>query len=188
MVWSPLARIRAIAAALRKAPLGTPSPYAIPGQRTVSHSAHRWSSHSDSPNFPGAVKSKYTSKLDFVDRDHVIPTYRVLDKDGKVVSGAKLPNLTQDWATKVYKDMVTLNTMDMIMYEAQRQGRISFYMTNYGEEATHMGSAAGLHPDDVVFGQVRILLTPLSSCSEHLPWKGYLSSSFLIILWDLNYV
>ena len=34
--------------------------------------------------------------------------------------------------------------MDLIMYEAQRQGRISFYMTSYGEEATHMGSAAAL--------------------------------------------
>ena len=32
--------------------------------------------------------------------------------------------------------MITLNTMDMIMYEAQRQGRISFYMTSYGEEGS----------------------------------------------------
>jgi 2-oxoisovalerate dehydrogenase E1 component alpha subunit len=56
---------------------------------------------------------------------------------------------------KMYKDMVTLNHMDMIMYEAQRQGRISFYMTSYGEEATHMGSAAALTLDDVVYGQYR---------------------------------
>ena len=28
------------------------------------------------------------------------------------------------------------------MYDAQRQGRISFYMTNYGEEATHIGRYA----------------------------------------------
>jgi 2-oxoisovalerate dehydrogenase E1 component alpha subunit len=55
----------------------------------------------------------------------------------------------------MYKDMVTLNHMDLIMYEAQRQGRISFYMTSYGEEATHMGSAAALTLDDVVFGQYR---------------------------------
>jgi 2-oxoisovalerate dehydrogenase E1 component alpha subunit len=27
----------------------------------------------------------------------------------------------------------------LYMYDAQRQGRISFYMTNYGEEATHIG-------------------------------------------------
>ena len=42
--------------------------------------------------------------------------------------------------------MTMLNTMDKILYESQRQGRISFYMTNYGEEATHIGSAAALDP------------------------------------------
>lgn len=35
------------------------------------------------------------------------------------------------------------------------QGRISFYMTNYGEEGTHIGSAAALDPSDLVFGQYR---------------------------------
>lgn len=51
--------------------------------------------------------------------------------------------------------MLLLNTMDRIMYDAQRQGRISFYMTNYGEEATHMGSAAALSEDDLIYGQYR---------------------------------
>jgi 2-oxoisovalerate dehydrogenase E1 component alpha subunit len=32
-----------------------------------------------------------------------------------------------------------LNTMDKILYESQRQGRISFYMTNYGEEVWPAG-------------------------------------------------
>lgn len=36
-----------------------------------------------------------------------------------------------------------------------RQGRISFYMTNYGEEGIHVGSAAALSPDDLVFAQYR---------------------------------
>ncbi|ORY00138.1 Dehydrogenase, E1 component [Basidiobolus meristosporus CBS 931.73] len=44
--------------------------------------------------------------------------------------------------------------MDLILYEAQRQGRISFYMTSYGEEA-YIGSAAGLSSEDIVFGQYR---------------------------------
>lgn len=35
------------------------------------------------------------------------------------------------------------------------QGRISFYMTNYGEEGTHIGSAAALDSSDLVFGQYR---------------------------------
>ena len=51
--------------------------------------------------------------------------------------------------------MTSLNTMDKILYESQRQGRISFYMTNYGEEATHIGSAAALAEADWVYGQYR---------------------------------
>ena len=51
--------------------------------------------------------------------------------------------------------MTSLNTMDKILYESQRQGRISFYMTNYGEEATHIGSAAALADEDWVYGQYR---------------------------------
>ena len=56
---------------------------------------------------------------------------------------------------KMYKSMTLLNTMDRILYESQRQGRISFYMTNYGEEATHVGSAAALNSRDLVYGQYR---------------------------------
>lgn len=55
----------------------------------------------------------------------------------------------------MYKCMLLLNTMDKIMYDAQRQGRISFYMTSYGEEATHMGSAAALLDSDLVYAQYR---------------------------------
>ena len=55
----------------------------------------------------------------------------------------------------MYERMTLLNTMDRILYESQRQGRISFYMTNYGEEATHIGSAAAFKDDDLIFGQYR---------------------------------
>jgi TPP-dependent pyruvate/acetoin dehydrogenase alpha subunit len=55
----------------------------------------------------------------------------------------------------MYKDMTLLNVLDKILYESQRQGRISFYMTNFGEEATHIGSAAALNPKDLVYGQYR---------------------------------
>lgn len=54
----------------------------------------------------------------------------------------------------MYKAMVTLQTIDTIFYEAQRQGRISFYVTAIGEEAINVASAAALRMDDVVFPQV----------------------------------
>lgn len=34
----------------------------------------------------------------------------------------------------MYQTMTQLNLMDRILYDSQRQGRISFYMTNFGEE------------------------------------------------------
>lgn len=45
--------------------------------------------------------------------------------------------------------------MDTIMFEAQRQGRLSFYMVSAGEEAITVGAAAALGPDDVITCQYR---------------------------------
>lgn len=77
-----------------------------------------------------------------------------MDHTGTVLNPEHDPNLPKDLVLKCYKDMLTLHTMDGLLYEAQRQGRISFYMTHYGEEAM-IGSAAALSPHDVIFGQVR---------------------------------
>ncbi|CAF3869464.1 unnamed protein product [Rotaria sp. Silwood2] len=51
--------------------------------------------------------------------------------------------------------MTMLQTMDKILFQSQRQERISFYMTNHGEEATQIGSAAALDPTDLVYAQYR---------------------------------
>jgi 2-oxoisovalerate dehydrogenase E1 component alpha subunit len=71
----------------------------------------------------------------------------------------------------MYTAMVTLNVMDVILYDVQRQGRISFYMTNLGEEATHIGSAAALNPEDTVFGQYRE--------AGVLLWRGFTLDEFM---------
>jgi len=81
-----------------------------------------------------------------------IPTYRVLDGLGVPVEGAELPDITPEFARKLYEHMQLLPTMDNILYNVQRQGKISFYMTSYGEEATIIGSAAALANDDEVLG------------------------------------
>ena len=78
-----------------------------------------------------------------------------MDNDGDVIHAEHDPGLDGDHMVHMYKSMTLLNTMDKILYESQRQGRISFYMTNYGEEATHIGSAAALDPKDLVYGQYR---------------------------------
>jgi len=106
--------------------------------------------------FPGA-KAGYTEKLEFLQPDvyNGIPIYRVMDRNGVVFDNAHEPEIDSEELLKWYKSMTLLNTMDKILYESQRQGRISFYMTNYGEEATHIGSAASLDPKDLIYGQYR---------------------------------
>ncbi|XP_050310068.1 2-oxoisovalerate dehydrogenase subunit alpha, mitochondrial isoform X2 [Anthonomus grandis grandis] len=111
---------------------------------------------STEPNFPGA-KTSWTEKLQFTETDSYapIPVFRVMDRQGCVIIPDEEPQLGEETLLKMYKTMVVLNVMDKILYESQRQGRISFYMTNYGEEATHIGSAAALTLDDLVYGQYR---------------------------------
>ena len=52
--------------------------------------------------------------------------------------------------------MVSVRVMDTIFYEAQRQRRISFYLTFIGEEAIGVGSTVALSIEDVVFTEVNI--------------------------------
>lgn len=110
----------------------------------------------EKPEFPGS-RSTFTDRLELIDPEAYegIPVYRVMDRDGIVLAADQDPQLSQEVITKMYKMMTLLNLMDRVLYESQRQGRISFYMTNYGEEAIHGGSAAALESDDLVFGQYR---------------------------------
>jgi TPP-dependent pyruvate/acetoin dehydrogenase alpha subunit len=57
-------------------------------------------------------------------------------------------------AVKMYRNMVLLQTMDTLFYEAQRQGQFTFYVTTIGEEAINIASAAALSNDDIVYAQV----------------------------------
>ena len=106
--------------------------------------------------FPGA-KASYTENLEILQPDvtNGIPIYRVMDRYGKVFNSSHEPEIATEELQHMYKSMTMLNSMDKILYESQRQGRISFYMTNYGEEATHIGSAAALKSNDLVYGQYR---------------------------------
>ncbi|XP_015784403.1 2-oxoisovalerate dehydrogenase subunit alpha, mitochondrial [Tetranychus urticae] len=126
----------------------------------------------EKPAFPGS-RSKWTSQLEFIRSENYegIPVYRVMDREGKIIEPDGDPNLGQEMITKLYKGMTLLNTMDRVLYESQRQGRISFYMTSYGEEGTHFGSSAALRSDDLIFGQYRE--------AGVLMWRGFTLDQFM---------
>jgi hypothetical protein len=104
--------------------------------------------------YPGGVVP-FTSALGFrggtLGPETTIPCYRTLDGVGQALPEAQVPRpLPQALATRMYESMARLQTMDTLFYEAQRQGRFSFYMTSTGEECTVMGAAAALDPRDMV--------------------------------------
>lgn len=85
-----------------------------------------------------------------------MPTYRVLDQDGALVDKSReAPVVSDEELLKMYDDMLTVSVMDLIMFDAQRQGKISFYMVSAGEEGIAVGSAAALSPRDPIFAQYR---------------------------------
>ncbi|XP_065354853.1 2-oxoisovalerate dehydrogenase subunit alpha, mitochondrial [Calliphora vicina] len=125
-----------------------------------------------SSSFPGANapfvnKATFTMPTDY----SPIPIYRVMDRDGNIKDESQDPKLDKGVVQKMFRDMVLLNTMDKILYESQRQGRISFYMTNFGEEASHIGSAAALNMSDLIYGQYRE--------AGVLVWRGFTIEQFL---------
>ncbi|KAH9990807.1 thiamine diphosphate-binding protein [Russula vinacea] len=56
-----------------------------------------------------------------------LPTYRIIDGVGNVIEGAELPELDEQLARRIYRNMVLLPIMDNLLYNIQRQGKISFY-------------------------------------------------------------
>ncbi|KAK4429589.1 2-oxoisovalerate dehydrogenase subunit alpha 2, mitochondrial [Sesamum alatum] len=122
-------------------------------------------------DFPGG-RVTFTPQIKFISEstDKRVPCYRVLDDDGYPIPGSRFEQVDKETAVKMYKSMVTLQIMDHIFYEAQRQGRISFYMTSMGEEAVNIATAAALSPDDIILPQYRepgILL-----------WRGFTIEEF----------
>ncbi|PMD35269.1 dehydrogenase E1 component [Hyaloscypha variabilis F] len=106
--------------------------------------------------FPGAVDSKFTNAMQFElpATYPAIPTYRALSPDGDIIDSSFTPP-PDSLALSMYENMLSISIMDIIMFDAQRQGRLSFYMTSQGEEGTCVGSASALTKEDVIFCQYR---------------------------------
>lgn len=100
--------------------------------------------------------SQSIHKPKFISGDTLdIPIFKVLKQNGTLYPKVVEPELSQEFALKIYRDLVFIRVFDERMVNAQRQGRISFYMPCLGEEAASIGSAAALEAQDMVFAQYR---------------------------------
>lgn len=100
-----------------------------------------------------------------------IPMLQILQPDGSVHQDAELPEISQEMAQKIHKTMQYIRVLDDRMIAAQRQGRISFYLACTGEEASTIGSAAGLEPQDMIMSQYRE--------QGALAYRGYTTEQFM---------
>ena len=93
---------------------------------------------------------------DFLDpKASAIPTFSLLQQKGELYPTAKAPDLSKEKALKIHDTFLFIRALDERMLASQRQGRISFYMTEIGEEAADICSAAALKPEDTIFAQYR---------------------------------
>src|SRR6516165_1717307 len=80
---------------------------------------------------------------------------RVMDDDGQVVHPERDPALSGDELRRLFRVMLLVRTLDERMIRLQRQGRMGFYLTSLGEEATHIGAAHALRDGDWLFPAYR---------------------------------
>ncbi len=80
---------------------------------------------------------------------------QVLDEDGAVREGATVPDLDDETLVEMYRLMRLARHFDERAVSLQRQGRMGTYPPLSGQEASQVGSALALGPDDWVFPSYR---------------------------------
>ncbi len=95
-----------------------------------------------------------------------------LDAEGTLAPGA--PSLAKDTGEllKMYRFMTLARTFDTKAVNLQRTGKLGTYASCLGHEATHVGVAAAMQPDDVLAPVYREFGTQI--------WRGVKMSSILL--------
>ncbi len=78
------------------------------------------------------------------------PLYQAIDKDGKVVNEALIPDLTDDQLVELMSQMVWSRILDQRSTALNRQGRLGFYAPTAGQEASQLASHFATEKEDYV--------------------------------------
>jgi 2-oxoisovalerate dehydrogenase E1 component alpha subunit len=86
------------------------------------------------------------------------PVLQQLSETSALAEGADFfPGMPEEKIFELFKLMVKMQVLDTVLQDIQRQGRISFYISNFGEEAAQIGSISALKFEDEVWTQYREL-------------------------------
>ena len=101
----------------------------------------------------------------------------VLDENGQVREGARVPDLDDDDLVAMYREMRLVRHFDQRAVSLQRQGRIGTYPPLSGQEGAQVGSAHALADDDWLFPSYRehgaTLIKGFSLERTLLYWMGH---------------
>ncbi|KAJ9445954.1 2-oxoisovalerate dehydrogenase subunit alpha [Diplonema papillatum] len=122
--------------------------------RTLAFGGRRFKAQTAA--FCGIRESEFVCTPEFRRDCGGFPVLRQLNPDGTLESNVDMPFSAEE-ALKIYGCMVRSREYDMVMNDAQRQGRITFYCTNLGEEAASTASCAAMQPQDMIWPQYREL-------------------------------
>jgi pyruvate dehydrogenase E1 component alpha subunit len=81
--------------------------------------------------------------------------FRVFDDEGRVIHPEREPAVPPGDLRHMLEIMLQVRFLDERLLKLQRQGRIGFYMTSTGEEATHVGPTWALRPTDWIYSSYR---------------------------------
>ncbi|WP_276255339.1 pyruvate dehydrogenase (acetyl-transferring) E1 component subunit alpha [Halomontanus rarus] len=119
------------------------------------------------------------STLQHDPRDRV----QVLDDTGRVLEGARVPELSDDRFVEMYEQMRLARHFDQRAVSLQRQGRMGTYPPLSGQEGAQIGSAHALAEDDWLFPSYREhgagLVRGLSLERVLLYWMGHESGNYI---------
>jgi 2-oxoisovalerate dehydrogenase E1 component alpha subunit len=93
--------------------------------------------------------------LAYLDPTLKLDVIRVMDDEGVVIHPEREPVMDDAAHERVYRTMLLLRLLDERMLRLQRQGRLGFYLTSTGEEATYLGAAAALRVTDWFYSAYR---------------------------------
>lgn len=99
-------------------------------------------------------KQHFETEAEFINSSEKFKCFRVMDNKGEIMN-SKYENIPKELALRIFKTMVQIRECDNRFNLAQREGKISFYMTCFGEEASTSASVAGLNDEDVIYPQYR---------------------------------
>lgn len=99
---------------------------------------------SSTPTAPARPRFAY---FDGGEEEKALGLFQIIGEDGSF-DPAEVAHVQRDEAIKMWLGMKTIRVMDERLLAIQRQGRISFYGAAVGQEASVVGTAAALGPDD----------------------------------------